>query len=67
MRILEDTNIFLSCSEAWRRRRAGGRLLHRRKPDIHHQSAADWANNKGTGRQDMEHDDFEDEYGFEEN
>ena len=66
MQILEDTDIFLSCSEAWRRRRAG--LLHRGEPDIHHQSAADTANNKGTGRRDMKHDDFEDEYdGFEDN
>ena len=65
MRILEDTVIFPSCSEAWRRRRAG--LLHRRKPDIHYQSAEDTTNNKGTGRQDMNHDDFEQEHGFEDN
>ena len=65
MRILEDTDIFLSCSEAWRRRRGG--QLHRQKPDIHRQSAADTANNKGTGRQDMKHDDFEHKHGFEDN
>ena len=44
MRILKDTVILLSCSEAWRRRRA--RMLQRRNPDIHHQSVADTANNK---------------------
>ena len=61
MQILEDTDIFLTCSEAWRRRRSG------RKPYIHHQFAADTENNQGTGRQDMKHDDFEHEYGFEDN
>ena len=44
MRILKDTVILLSCSEAWRRRRA--RMLQRRNPDIHHQSVADTAKNK---------------------
>ena len=58
MRILEDTVIFLSYSEAWRRRRRGSKLvLHRRNPDIHHQSVADTVNNKGTGQQDMKDDD----------
>ena len=65
MRVLKDTVILLSCSEAWRRRRAG--LHHRWNPDIHHQSVADAANNKGTAQQYMNDDDCEQEYGCEDN
>ena len=57
MQILEDTDIFPSCSEAWRRRRSS-EDLHRRKLNIRHQASADMVNNEETGRQDMKYDDF---------